>query len=78
MIKNGEVSEEDGGYNCIMPGYVVSLNNFVESLDINTYQTVNFDAFLPFGPAMAMGEGKLQIYDASYVWCPRIRKLTRK
>lgn len=58
----------------MMPGCVVSLNNFIESLDINTYQTVNFDAFLPFGPAMAKGEGKLQIY----VWCPRIRKLTRK
>lgn len=41
----------------MMPGCVVSLNNFIESLDINTYQTVNFDAFLPFGPAMAMGEG---------------------
>lgn len=46
----------------MMPGCVVSLNNFIESLDINTYQTVNFDAFLPFGPAMAKGEGKLQIY----------------
>lgn len=49
------------------------LNNYKKA-----YQPVNFYVFLPFNPAMAMGGWKLQIYDASYVCCPRTRKLTKK
>lgn len=49
------------------------LNNYKKS-----YQPVDFYVFLPFNPAMSMGGGKLQIYDASYVCCPRTRKLTKK
>lgn len=49
------------------------LNNYKKA-----YQPVNFYVFLPFNPAMAMGGLKLQIYDASYVCCPRTRKLTPK
>lgn len=42
------------------------------------YEPVDFYVFLPFNLAMSMGGGKLQIYDASYVCCPRMRKLTKK
>lgn len=41
----------------MMLGCVVFLNNFIEFLDINIYQIVNFDVFFLFGLVMVMGEG---------------------